>query len=104
MCRLFINLDLSFTNRLVEFMNFSKKLCPITYPADTMVNKIIPATEVLNSTKKFATVASTLAKISSPTRIDINKKTRWSDVIKEKKRVSHNHSSSSEVSITGCRT
>jgi hypothetical protein len=42
----------------------------------------MPAVEVLNSTRKFATVASTLPTISRAIKIVITEKTRWLELIK----------------------
>jgi len=57
-------------------MNFNRKLCPSMYAIDTMTKKIMPVAEVLKSTKKFATVASTLAKTSRVSRHNINPENR----------------------------
>ena len=47
-----------------------------------MTKKMIPIAEVLKSTKKFATVASTLAKISRPSNPKINTEDRLLDLTK----------------------
>jgi hypothetical protein len=49
------------------------------------MNKIIPAVDVLNSTEKFATAASTLSVTSSAIRTERTTKTRWLLLVKEKK-------------------
>jgi hypothetical protein len=63
-------------------MNFNKKLCPRMYAIDTMTKEIIPIAVVLKSTKKFATVASTLAKTSRVNRHNINPENRRLDLTK----------------------
>jgi hypothetical protein len=63
-------------------MNFSKKLCPTMYAADTMKKIIMPLEEVLKSIKKFATVASTFAKIRRESKPNINTVNRRLDLIK----------------------
>ena len=50
--------------------------------ADTMTKKMMPTAEVLKSTKKFATVASTLAKISRPSKPNMNNEDRLLDFSK----------------------
>jgi hypothetical protein len=52
------------------------------YAIEIMTKQIIPIVAVLKSTKKFATVASTLAKTSRVSRININPKNRRLDFIK----------------------
>ena len=52
------------------------------YAIDTMTKKIIPIAEVLKSTKKFATVASTLAKTSRVNRHNTKPENRRLDFIK----------------------
>ena len=52
------------------------------YAIDIMTKKTMPIVVVLKSTKKFATVASTLAKTSSVSRININPKNRRLEFIK----------------------
>jgi len=52
------------------------------YDIDTMTKKIIPLAVVLKSTKKFATVASTLAKISRARKHEINTVNSRLDLIK----------------------
>lgn len=47
-----------------------------------MTKKMIPIAEVLKSTKKFATVALTLAKISRPSKPNINTEDRLLDLTK----------------------
>jgi hypothetical protein len=56
MCRPDIRVDLAFRALLLDFNNFNKKNCPKTYPAEMIVNRAIPAVDVLNSTKKSATI------------------------------------------------
>lgn len=63
-------------------MNFNKKLCPRMYAIATMTKKTIPIAVVLKSIKKFATVASTLAKTSRVNRINTNPVNRRLDFIK----------------------
>lgn len=52
------------------------------YAIETMTKKVIPLAAVLNSTKKFATVASTFAKISRVNRIITTPENRLLDLIK----------------------
>jgi hypothetical protein len=52
------------------------------YAIDTMTKKTIPIAVVLKSTKKFATVASTLAKTSRVNRINTSPENRRLDFIK----------------------
>ncbi len=50
------------------------------YATDTMTKKIIPMAVVLKSARKFATVASTLAKTSRVNRINttpVNRRLDW---------------------------
>jgi hypothetical protein len=63
-------------------MNFNKKLCPSMYAIDTKMKKLIPTAVVLKSARKFATVASTLAKTSRVNRINTNPENRRLDWIK----------------------
>jgi hypothetical protein len=63
-------------------MNFNKKLCPRIYAIDTMTKKTIPIAVVLKSIRKFATVASTLAKTSRVNRINTSPENRLFDFIK----------------------
>lgn len=63
-------------------MNFSKKLCPKTYAADTMRKSTMPKEEVLKSFKKFATVASTFANIRTESKPNINTVNRRLDLVK----------------------
>lgn len=82
LCSTDMNLDLTSIEWLVEFINFSKKLCPAIYAIDTMKKIIMPLGEVLKSIKKFATVASTFAKIRAESRPNINTVNRRLDLIK----------------------
>lgn len=52
------------------------------YANDIMTNKTMPIAVVLKSAKKFATVASTLAKTSRVNRINTNPENRRLDFIK----------------------
>jgi len=63
-------------------MNFNKKLCPRMYAMDTMTKTAIPIAVILKSSRKFATVASTLAKTSSVNRTNTNPENRRLDWIK----------------------
>ena len=63
-------------------MNFNRKLCPSIYAIDTMTKIIIPLADVLKSTKKFATVASTFAKIRRESKPNVNAVNRRLDLIK----------------------
>jgi len=56
-------------------------------PVDIIMNKKIPTVDVLNSTKKFATAASTLSVTSSAMRTERTTKTHWLLLVKEKKGV-----------------
>ena len=52
------------------------------YAADIMKNNIMPLEEVLKSIKKFATVASTFAKIRRESKPNTNTASRRLDLIK----------------------
>jgi len=80
-----IILDLDFIVLLWVLINLNRKNCPPKYPADMIIKRIIPILEVLNATRKSATIASTFSITSNATIIDIIGKIHLSKCTNEKK-------------------
>ena len=66
-------------------MNLSKNVCPSIQPIDIAMNNDIPAMDVLNCTKKRATIASTFSTASKMKKIGVIMKIEYLKLIREKK-------------------